>query len=82
MRRPGPSRLPGDPAATDRDFGPLGGLVDDVVYWEADLERSRELEMRRFEEAARSQPDRVTPSGHGPAAAGGSALRRLLHRAR
>ena len=49
MTRPGPSRLPGDPRSGDREFGALGGLVDDVFFWEADIERSRELEMRRFE---------------------------------
>lgn len=82
MTRPGPSRLPGDPRSGDREFGALGGLVDDVFFWEADIERSRELEMRRFEAAARRRPDRVTAPLNGLVAAGVATIRRLAGRVR
>jgi hypothetical protein len=43
-----PGRLPGDPAAADRDFGPLGGLADDVFFWQKSRERSRDLDAARL----------------------------------
>jgi hypothetical protein len=82
MTRRGPGRLPGDPRSGDRDFGALGGFVDDVSYWEADLERSAELEMRRLATAARRTPgDATTPRGS-LVAAGSAVIRRLVRRVR
>ena len=33
MTRTPPGRLPGEPRAGDRDYGPLGGLADDVHHF-------------------------------------------------
>jgi hypothetical protein len=43
-----PGRLPGDPADADRDFGPLGGLADDVFFWQKSRERATEVEADRL----------------------------------
>ena len=48
--------MPGDPAATDRTFGPLGGLEDDVHFWEKDRQRNREIATARL--AAEARPIR------------------------
>ena len=48
MTRRGPDRLPGDPPAGDRDFGPLGGLADDVIFWQKDRERRRAVSEERL----------------------------------
>ena len=65
-------RQPGDPAPGDRDFGPLGGLFDDLHYTHRAAERAREMTATR---AAR-HGERL-PSAFGRAVA---TLRRLAGR--
>jgi hypothetical protein len=59
MRRQ--ERFPGEPAEPDRTFGPLGGLVDDVFYWQKTREHMADADARRLIAAAR--PRSVNPIG-------------------
>lgn len=75
MTRRGPSRLPGDPRPGDRDFGPLGGLVDDAFFWIRNRERAGELEDDRLGRLGRGADRR--PGTQAPADRVRSIFRRL-----
>ena len=46
MTRTQPGRLPGEPRAGDRDYGPLGGLADDVHFFVKERQRNEEALIR------------------------------------
>jgi hypothetical protein len=37
-----PERLPGEPRSGDRDYGPLGGLADDVHFFVKERQRNED----------------------------------------
>ena len=55
-----PTRLPGDPPVGDERFGALGGLVDDIYFWERNRAREQDAVARR----RLSAPDALRAPGH------------------
>jgi hypothetical protein len=56
VSRTSPGRLPGEPRAGDRDYGPLGGLADDVHFFVKERQRREDALARSLGGAGQRRP--------------------------
>jgi len=56
VTRTPPGRLPGEPRAGDRDYGPLGGLADDVHFFVEERQRNDDALARSVGGAEQRKP--------------------------
>jgi hypothetical protein len=56
VTRTPPARLPGEPRAGDRDYGPLGGLPDDVHFFIKERQRDEDALARSLGGAEQRKP--------------------------